>query len=188
MVRNILTFLACCLIAGALILLARVSEIPLKALVGQYLLNDVWETTLHSGLQMKPWQSADFEVIGELTVPRLNLSRVVLNSASGEAMAWGVGSLAPEIYSDTPIILAGHRDTHMKFMSDLIVGDTMSFQKSDGSSQSYEIIKSMILDSPELQIADQFEGQSPLILTTCWPFGASHSGPERYVIVGQAGI
>ena len=47
MVRNILTFLACCLIAGALILLARVSEIPLKALVGQYLLNDVWETTLH---------------------------------------------------------------------------------------------------------------------------------------------
>ena len=101
-------------------------------------------------------------------------------------MAWGVGSLAREISSYTPIILAGHRDTHMKFMSDLIVGDTMSFQKPDGSSQSYEIIKSMVLNTPELQISDQFEGQSPLILTTCWPFDASHSGPERYVLVGQA--
>ena len=48
-------------------------------------------------LQIKPWQSADFEVIEELTVPRLNLSRVVLNSASGEAMACGVGSLSKNV-------------------------------------------------------------------------------------------
>ena len=57
MVKNMLTFIAYCLIAGALIFLTRASEMPLKALVGQYLLDNVWKKTLHSGTQTKPWAS-----------------------------------------------------------------------------------------------------------------------------------
>jgi hypothetical protein len=138
MFRKVLKFFACCLIAGALILLAKASEMPLKAIVGQHLLNDVWEKTLYSGIKTKPWESADFEVVGELKVPRLGLSRIVLNSVSGEAMAWGVGTLDPDVSKQSPIILAGHRDTHMEFMSQLHVGDRMSFQLADGSLKSYE--------------------------------------------------
>ena len=185
MFRNVLKFFACCLISGALILLAKASEMPLKAIVGQYLLNDVWKKTLYSGIKTKPWESADFEVVGELKVPRLSLSRIVLNSVSGEAMAWGVGTLDPDVSKQSPIILAGHRDTHMEFMSQLHVGDRMSFQLADGSLKSYEIVRSMVLNTPELQLADQLKGQRQLILTTCWPFNATHSGPERYVLIGQ---
>ena len=70
-------------------------------------------------------------------------------------------------------------------MSQLHVGDRMSFQLADGSLKSYEIVRSMVLNTPELQLADQLKGQRPLILTTCWPFNATHSGPERYVLIGQ---
>ena len=88
-------------------MLAKASEMPLKAIVGQYLLNDVWKKTLYSGIKTKPWESADFEVVGELKVPRLSLSRIVLNSVSGEAMAWGVGTLDPDVSKQSPIILSG---------------------------------------------------------------------------------
>jgi sortase A len=185
MFRSILKCIACCLIVGALFFLAIASEMALKAIMGQYFLNDAWEKTLHSGTQTKPWESADFEVVGELKVPRLGLSRIVLNSVSGEAMAWGIGTLDTDVSKQSPLILAGHRDTHMEFMSKLHVGDRVSFRLANGSLKSFEIVKSMVLNSPELQLEDQFEDQKTLILTTCWPFNANQSGPERYVMIGQ---
>ena len=187
MVKNVLTFIAYCLIAGALIFLTRASEMPLKALVGQYLLDDVWKKTLRSGIQTKPWASADFKVIGELKVPRLGLSRIVLNTTSGEAMAWGVGRIAsmPTSSKFSPFILAGHRDSHMKFMSKLQVGDQLDFQLADGSSKSYKITKSMVLSKPEFHLKDRLVDHPQLILTTCWPFNATQPGQERYVLVGD---
>ena len=77
--------------AAALILLARASEVPLKALVGQFILKEVWEKTIATGNEFEPWPSADFKVAGELTVPRLGLSQIVLDRASGEARTWGLG-------------------------------------------------------------------------------------------------
>ena len=187
MVKTVLTFIAYCLIAGALIFLTRASEMPLKALVGEYLLDNVWKKTLRSGLQTKPWASADFMVIGALKVPRLGLSRIVLNTASGEAMAWGVGRIAniPTGSKFSPIILAGHRDSHMKFMSKLQVGDQLDFQLADGSSQSYKITKSIVLSKPEFHLTDKSVGHPQLILTTCWPFNATQPSQERYVLVGD---
>lgn len=187
MVKNMLTFIAYCVIAGALIFLTRASEMPLKALVGQYLLDDVWKKTLHSGTQTKPWASADFKVIGELKVPRLGVSRIVLNTASGEAMAWGVGQIdsIPMASNFSPIILAGHRDSHMKFMSKLRIGDQLDFQLADGSSQSYKITKSIILSKPEFHLIDKLVDHPQLILTTCWPFNATRPGPERLIMIGN---
>jgi sortase A len=186
MLKKTSSFVAFCLIALALVSLARVSAMPIKAAVGQYLLNAAWEETLNTGDKNKPWADADFHLIGKLTVPRLNVSRVILSSASGEAMSWGVGSVIPFKSSSisSPIILAGHRDTHMEFMSKLQVGDRLEFQKYDGSTKFYKIITSKVTKTPQLALNDQTENNDKLILTTCWPFNAVQSGPERYVMIG----
>jgi sortase A len=127
-------------------------------------------------------------LIGKLTIKRLGVSRIILSSASGEAMAWGVGRVIPVKNASTgsPIILAGHRDTHMQFMSELQMGDSLELQLSDGSTKSYKITVSQVSKTPELTLQDQPGDYDKLILTTCWPFNAIQSGPERFIIIGEA--
>ena len=103
---------------------AKASLMPIKAIVGQHYLEVAWQESLRTNETEKPWKSADFYTIGQLKVPRLKISRVILNSVSGEAMAWGIGrinNIKPKS-SSGPVILAGHRDSHMKFMYELNVG------------------------------------------------------------------
>ena len=183
--RAVLRTLAYKVMAAALILLARASEVPLKALVGQFMLRDIWEQTLTSGNELKPWASADFKVTGELTIPRLGLSQIVLDRASGEAMTWGIGTVAIEARNNFNIILAGHRDTHMQFMAELRIGDLVKFQTSDASLQTYKIIKSMVLETSQFNVEDSFEEASQIFLTTCWPFNGTQQGTERYILIGQ---
>ena len=103
-------------------------------------------------------------------------------------MAWGVGRVIPVKNAPTgsPTILAGHRDTHMQFMSELQMGDSLDLQLSDGSTKSYKITVSQISKTPELTLQDQLGDYNKLILTTCWPFNAIQSGPERFIIIGEA--
>ena len=159
--------------AAALILLARASEVPLKALVGQFMLKEVWEKSIATGNEFKPWPSADFKVAGELTVPRLGLSQIVLDRASGEAMTWGIGTVSIEARNSSSIILAGHRDTHMQFMAKLRIGDLVNFHSSDASFQTYKIIKSMVIETPQLNVENRFEESAQIILTTCWPLNGN---------------
>ena len=183
--RVVLRTLAYSLMAAALILLARASQVPLKALAGQFMLRDVWKQTVTSGNELKPWASADFKVTGELTIPRLGLSQIVLDRTSGEAMSWGIGAVSSDLSTTNAIILAGHRDTHMKFMAKLRIGDLVHFQASDASLQTYKIIKSMVLETPQLNVEDSFEKASQIILTTCWPFNGTQQGSQRFILIGQ---
>ena len=64
---------------------------PIKAIIGQHYLEVAWKDSLKNNKLSKPWKSADFYMIGELTVPKLKISRVILNSVSGEALAWSIG-------------------------------------------------------------------------------------------------
>ena len=185
MPRAFLKSLAYTVMAAALVLLARASEVPLKALAGQIMLRHVWDQTAASGTELKPWPSADFKVAGELTVPRLRLSQIVLDRVSGEAMAWGIGAVSIDPSHANAIILAGHRDTHMKFMAKLRIGDVVNFRARDAALQSYKITKSLVIDTPHLTVEDSFQHASRLILTTCWPFNGTQQGPERYILIAE---
>ena len=74
----------------------------------------------------------------------------------------------------------------MQFMSELQMGDSLELQLSDGSTKSYKITVSQISKTPELTLQDQLGDYNKLILTTCWPFNAIQSGPERFIIIGEA--
>ena len=73
----------------------------------------------------------------------------------------------------------------MQFMAKLRIGDLVNFQASDASLQTYKIIKSMVLEKPQLSVENSFEEASQIILTTCWPFNGTQQGPERYILIGQ---
>ena len=83
---------------------------------------------------------------------------------------------------NAPTVLAGHRDSHMKFMSKLNVGDRIDVVMSDGLLKQYIITHTEITNTPELQIPIITKNQDILILTTCWPFDSLKQGDQRYVI------
>ena len=143
MYSKLFTALGCCLVVLGLIGIAKASMQPIKAIIGQHYLEVAWKESLKANKLSKPWRSADFYMIGELTVPKLNISRVILNNASGEAMAWGIGRVNSAQFSKNrkPIILAGHRDSHMQFMSKLNVGDKVELMMSDRVLKTFIFLK-----------------------------------------------
>ena len=188
MYKKIFITLGCGLIILGLFGIAKASLMPIKAIIGQHYLEVAWKDSLKNNKLSKPWKSADFYMIGELIIPKLKISRVILNSVSGEALTWSIGRIN-NIGSSTkngPIILAGHRDSHMQFMSKLNIGDKIELMMTDGVLKTYEISKLDITDKPELKISNISINHDSLILTTCWPFNASKSGPQRYIIMAKS--
>jgi sortase A len=187
MYSKLFTALGCCLVVIGLIGIAKASMQPIKAIIGQHYLEVAWKESLRANKLSKPWRSADFYMIGELTVPKLKISRVILNNASGEAMAWGIGRVNNvQTYSkNQPIILAGHRDSHMQFMSKLNIGDKIELIMSDGILKTFIISKTDITKKPELVMSAFNSENDILILTTCWPFDSQKSGPERLIVTAK---
>ena len=98
----------------------------MKAHLGTYLLSKTWEKVKEESKPQRPWPSADFSAVARLDVPALGTSRIVLDKSSGQAMTWGIGLVeASMTHSNSPIILAGHRDSHMSFMAHLSKGDEL---------------------------------------------------------------
>jgi len=179
-----------CLVFGGVLGIAKASLMSIKAFIGQHYLEVAWQESLSTNKLSKPWRSADFYMIGELKVPRLNISRVILNSVSGEAMAWGIGRVnnIKSKSSSGPVILAGHRDSHMKFMYELNVGEKIELIMSDGLIKTYIISKTGIINKPELEISESINKKNSLILTTCWPLKSSQQGRQRYIIFSQKAV
>ena len=190
MYKMIFMALGCCLVLGGVLGIAKASLMPIKAIVGQHYLEVAWQESLRTNETEKPWKSADFYTIGELKVKRLKISRVILNTISGEAMAWGIGRInnIKSKSSSGPVILAGHRDSHMKFMYELNVGDKIELIMSDGLMQTYIVSKTEITNKPELEIPESIYKKNSLILTTCWPRKSSKQALQRYIIFSHQAV
>tara|TARA_B110000003_G_scaffold90218_1_gene92274 strand:+ start:1015 stop:1608 length:594 start_codon:yes stop_codon:yes gene_type:complete len=153
-----------------------------KASLGTYLLSQTWKKVTAENKPQKPWPSADFSAVARLDVPALGLSRIVLDKSSGQAMAWGIGLVEASItHSNSNIILAGHRDSHMSFMAHLSKGDELKMQLSDRSRETYIVNSIEITDQPKLGLLPSNNSRQ-LLLTTCWPIYGIGPTDKRLVI------
>ena len=187
MYKKVFIALGFCLVFIGLVGITKASIMPIKAIIGEQYLEVAWKESLRANKLSKPWRSADFYMIGKLTVPKLKISRVILNSSTGEAMAWGIGRVdnAQSSSKDGPIILAGHRDSHMQFMSKLNVGDKIELMMSNRVLKTFIISKTDITKEPELVVSALNTKNEILILTTCWPFNSQKPGSERYIVTAE---
>jgi len=188
MYKKIFILFGCCLIILGLIGITKASMMPIKAIIGQHYLEVAWKESLKNNKLSKPWKSADFYMIGELKIPKLKVSRVILNNVSGEAMAWSIGRVTKinHALEKQPIILAGHRDSHMQFMSELNVGDKIELTMSDGLLKTYIISGTEVSNKPKISLSPDSLGRESLVLTTCWPFNAIKSGEHRYLVFAHS--
>lgn len=148
-----------------------------KAQLAQGLLLRAWDQSQASGEPVKPWPWADTHPVALLEIPRLNIRQVVLDSHSGEAMAFGPGLVSVE----GSHVLGGHRDSHLAFAQRLEPDDLIRLTTADGQVWPYRVGNLQIVDSR--QTPDYRPPADSLSLITCYPFDAlTPGGPLRYVV------
>lgn len=118
---------------------------------------------------MKPWPWADSWPIGRLRQPRLGVDLIVLEGASGEALAFGPGRLegGSQLSENKHSVLAGHRDTSFIFLQNVQHGDKITVE-SLTTQDTYTVESTEIVAANELYL-DREKPQT-LSLITCYPF------------------
>src|SRR5947207_7421251 len=117
-----------------LILFGQGAYIHAKALVAQVLLERAFEKTIATGRETKPWSWADTWPVARIGVKRLHASAIVLAGSSGQALAFGPGHVerTPDAGERGVAVYSAHRDTHFRFLRDVVIGDEIVITRSDG--------------------------------------------------------
>ena len=164
---------------------ASAAIIPAKAVVAQLLLERAFERSVATRRSVKPWPWADMAPVARITIPRLGLREVALDSGSGQALAFGPTFLPSAAAPGAPgtAVAAAHRDTHFRGLKNVRIDDLIIVEGIDGRSTTYRV------DSLQVSRWDRF-AISPdrlatrLALVTCYPFGATSHGPMRFIVQG----
>lgn len=174
--------LACFLFVAGAWSLASGLYLPAKAVLAQVLLDLAWSRT-GGGESVRPWPWAETWPIARLRVERLGVDAMVLAGAEGATLAFGPGHLdgTPQPGAAGNAVLAGHRDTHFRFVKDLRLGDAISIETADGA-KSFVVTHTRVVHETDLSpLAPASE--PVLTLVTCYPFDAVlPGGPLRYVV------
>jgi sortase A len=166
-----------------LLLLGQGAYIHAKALLAQVLLERAFDATIATGHPTKPWSWADTWPVARIEVKRIGASAIVLSGSSGQALAFGPGhvELTPDAGERGVAVYSAHRDTHFRFLRDVAIGDEIDVTRSDGRMFRYRADLSSVVRFDASGIDPLADGYG-LVLSTCWPFGALTSGPERYLL------
>lgn len=156
-----------------------------KAWLAQQLIAAAWDRTLAGTERVRPWPWADTWPITRLRSPTAAVDLYILADAAGRSLAFGPGHVSGTSPLGTfgNAMIAGHRDTHFKFLRDLHAGAELLVQTADGAEYRYEVTESLIFDvrTERLHIAPT---HPTLTLLTCYPFDAIRAGgPLRYAAV-----
>lgn len=171
-------------LAAGLWHLGQAGYIQAKAQLAQVLIRQAWDRTLAGETAAKPWPWADTWPVARVRVPGHDQELFILAGANGRSIAFGPGHVfgTAEPGQAGNSVIGGHRDTHLRFLKDLRVGETVLVERRDGRRLSYRIADARVVDKRATGVLAQ-DGPDRLTLVTCWPFDALRAGgPERYVV------
>jgi sortase A len=145
-----------------------------KAQLAQLLIAHAWsELERHGGDAAKPWPWADTRPVARLRWPAGGVDLFVLDGAHGSALAFGPGVLD----GSAGQVIAGHRDTHFRFLADLDIDDELRLRDHHGERR-FRVADLRVVDSEREALV---VAPGELVLVTCYPFDAIRAGgPLRY--------
>lgn len=158
--------------------------IPAKAWLAQELMHRAWRKAQQGESEFPPWPWADTFPVARLTAKGGDIELIVLEGGTGRTLAFAPGHLGASALPGEKgnSIIAGHRDTHFRFLQFLRPGESLMIETADGDHHVYEVTDIDVVDSRHGSIV--IDTDSPMLsLVTCYPFGAREAGgPWRYVV------
>ena len=124
----------------------------------------------------------DGESIGEIQIPRLGLTAIVVQGESAAVLRRAVGHLADTALPGEAgnVVLAGHRDTFFRPLKGVRVGDAIGLHTRDGDF-AYLVESTAVVPPSDVQVLRPTSGHT-LTLITCFPFTYLGSAPDRFIV------
>jgi sortase A len=134
------------------------------------------------GRLLEPHLLVEGEVIGEIQVPRLGLTALVVQGDSPAILRHAVGHMAKSALPGEwgNVALAGHRDTLFRPLRGIQVGDEIRFKTIE---QNFKyVVESMEVVAPtNMQVLKPTSGHD-LTFITCFPFYYVGPAPKRFIV------
>ena len=162
-----------------------------KALVAQHLLERSWQRVAngqHAATEIRPWPWADTYPVAKINFSTKQHSAIVLQGASGEALAFGPAHLSrtalPGEVGNS--VIAGHRDTHFQVLQSLRIGDRIEIERAAKRTTYYQVTATWIVNENDITVLEDLDAPA-LTLITCYPFDAKvPGGPLRFIVRARA--
>lgn len=176
-----------CVLALGFWQLGQGAYLPAKAWLAQELLQRAWRETQDGAPRTRPWPWADTWPVARLKTLGGDRDLIVLAGATGRTLAFGPGHLSASALPGErgTSVIAGHRDTHFRFLESLAVGEDLVVQRADGAETLYRIFDTDVVDATRARLVLD-DRRTLLTLVTCYPFDALRAGgPLRYVVSAE---
>jgi sortase A len=120
------------------------------------------------------------DVIGELEIPRLQVSVMVFEGDDAEILMRGAGHIPGTALRSGNIGIAAHRDTFFRGLGGVHANDVISLKTPAGTSR-YAVTETKIVQPSDIGVLARARGRD-LTLVTCYPFYYVGSAPERFIV------
>ena len=122
------------------------------------------------------------DVIGELEIPRLQLSVMVFEGDDAGILGQGAGHIPGTTLppGSGNIGIAAHRDTYFRPLRAIHANDVIALKTPADTSQ-YTVTETEIVRPSAIGVLSRAPGRD-LTLVTCYPFFFMGSAPERFIV------
>jgi sortase A len=122
------------------------------------------------------------EVLGRLTIPRLNLSVMVFEGDDDAILKQGAGHIPATSlpWENGNLGIAAHRDTYFRPLRLVRPRDFIEFTTPEGVSR-YIVTDIEIVRPSDIQVLAKAPGHD-LTMVTCYPFYYLGNAPKRWIV------
>ena len=130
----------------------------------------------------EPAPAPDPGLLGQLDIPRLQLSAPVRFGDDAAVLTGAVGSLPDSAFpwEDGNSVLAAHRDRLFRALANIRAGDEIRLSTRYGDF-TYRVRRTFVVNPDDVWILDSAPGVD-LTLVTCYPFWYVGHAPQRFVV------
>ena len=128
--------------------------------------------------------------IAGLSIPRVELSTVVLHGSDARTLRRGPGHLENTALPGESgnVVIAGHRDSFFRPLQHIRVGDDI-FMDTPQRRFHYRVTSLRVVNPHDLSVLEPTD-DATLTLITCYPFWVLGNAPDRFIVratrVGEA--
>jgi sortase A len=122
------------------------------------------------------------QLLGRITVPRLDLSAMVNEGVDDNTLSLAIGHI-PGTALPGPagnVAVAAHRDTFFRPLKDIKPNDEIDFLTSQGEYR-YRVQSMRIVNPEDVEVLKP-SSEPELTLITCYPFDFFGHAPKRFVV------
>lgn len=135
--------------------------------------------------ELYPVRPKQGEMIGKLTIPKLEANLPIYHGTDEDELEKGVGHFSGSVLPGERdnSVLSGHRDTVFRKLGDVGKGDLLVVSTEAGNF-TYKVRRVRIVDADDRTVIVPTP-RATLTVSTCYPFNFIGDAPERYILVAD---